>query len=236
MDELKNKIEQALNSLDPENNGHWTKEGLPAVPFLSILVGGGVTRELVDEVGNGLTRELAKERAAQKAAATPTEQPTTQEKPTGAEADAGAGEPSKGQEGQSQDAPVAEAKTVFVFRADGDVPAFDVGAISSSGDQSIHDHLLEVRAVQDKINMSLANLTELRLKVQEYADKVVTAIEEDRKVRPGADATTMYLQSRQKQLAHKAAELAEFREKGIGELMKMVPRPSPLDQALARKR
>lgn len=232
MDELKNKIGQALNSLDPENNGHWTKEGLPAVPFLSILVGGGVTRELVDEVGNGLTRELAKERAAQKAAAAPTEQPTAQEKPT----DGDAGEPSHGQEGQPQDTPVEEPKTVFVFRADGDTPAFDVGAISSSGDQSIHDHLLEVRAVQDKINMSLANLTELRLKVQEYADKVVTAIEEDRKVRPGADATTMYLQSRQKQLAEKAAELAEFREKGIGQLMKMVPRPSPLDQALARKR
>lgn len=235
MEELKTKIEQALNSLDPENNGHWTKEGLPAVPFLSILVGGGVTRELVDEVGNGLTRELAKERAAQKAAEEAAKGSAKEQ--SAAEGNAAEGNSAEVKEPvQETPAKEATAEETFVFRVDGGALQFDVAHISGYGEQSIDEHLSQVRIVQDNLNTTLANLTALRMKVQEYADKVVTAIEEDRKVRPGADATTMYLQSRQKQLAQKAAELAGFREKGIGQLMKMVPRPSPLDQALARKR
>lgn len=51
-------LRDALLGLDPSNDTHWTKAGLPALNHLEGVTGGSVTRAAVDAlVPNGATRE-----------------------------------------------------------------------------------------------------------------------------------------------------------------------------------
>lgn len=53
---MKEKIIEALNKLDVENDNHWTQDGLPKLDALKFAVGGNVTREDVTTVAPDFTR------------------------------------------------------------------------------------------------------------------------------------------------------------------------------------
>ena len=54
------KLTKAINSLDPENDDHWTKAGLPKLDAVELAYGrAGVTRADVEEISSGFTRDLA---------------------------------------------------------------------------------------------------------------------------------------------------------------------------------
>lgn len=53
-------ILSGLGRLDPANDEHWTKDGLPAVKALEQIVGEpGLTRAAIDEAAPGFTRDVA---------------------------------------------------------------------------------------------------------------------------------------------------------------------------------
>lgn len=54
---MKEKIIEALGKLDVNNDNHWTNEGLPKLEALKFSVGSNVTRDQVNEVAPGYTRE-----------------------------------------------------------------------------------------------------------------------------------------------------------------------------------
>lgn len=65
---MSNKDRHALNlvlaNLDPENDDHWTSDGLPRVEVVGAALQRKVTRREITECAPGLTREAALERAA----------------------------------------------------------------------------------------------------------------------------------------------------------------------------
>ena len=52
-------LEQALDALDPDNDAHWTKTGLPDLNTLKEMTGAAVTRAQINEVVEDFTREVA---------------------------------------------------------------------------------------------------------------------------------------------------------------------------------
>lgn len=54
---MKQKIIEALGKLDVNNDNHWTNDGLPKLEALKFSVGSNVTRDQVNEVAPGYTRE-----------------------------------------------------------------------------------------------------------------------------------------------------------------------------------
>lgn len=55
-------LSEALSTLDPEVEAHWTSNNLPSLEYLSTMTGKKISRSEVDEVAEGYTR--AKARAA----------------------------------------------------------------------------------------------------------------------------------------------------------------------------
>jgi hypothetical protein len=53
---MKQKIVEALQKLDPQNDNQWTQDGLPKLDALKFLVGDTVTREQVQEAAPDFTR------------------------------------------------------------------------------------------------------------------------------------------------------------------------------------
>lgn len=54
------RLRKAVARLDPELESHWTRSGLPAIAAVESILGSGqVTRQLVEEVAAGWTREVA---------------------------------------------------------------------------------------------------------------------------------------------------------------------------------
>lgn len=64
--EVNTKLQKAVQSLDPADDNHWTRDGKPAMSAVEKLYGSaGITRADVDAVAPGWTREKAKAAAAQ---------------------------------------------------------------------------------------------------------------------------------------------------------------------------
>jgi hypothetical protein len=57
---LLEKVVEALKTLDPADDDHWTSNNLPALDVLGERVGQDVTRAQVNEVAQGFTRAAAK--------------------------------------------------------------------------------------------------------------------------------------------------------------------------------
>jgi hypothetical protein len=59
--ELNTKLQKAVQSLDPADDTHWTKDGKPAMTAVEKLYGSaGITRADVEAVAPGYTRDKAK--------------------------------------------------------------------------------------------------------------------------------------------------------------------------------
>lgn len=64
--EVNAKLQKAVQSLDPADDNHWTKDGKPAMTAVEKLYGSAaITRADVEAVAPGWTREKAKAAAAQ---------------------------------------------------------------------------------------------------------------------------------------------------------------------------
>lgn len=58
----KPSLAEAIGTLDPENDAHWTSNNLPAIEHLEVVTGIDLNRAAIEEVAKGYTR--AKARAA----------------------------------------------------------------------------------------------------------------------------------------------------------------------------
>lgn len=57
---LHTRLQDALKALDPKDDSHWTKAGLPALVAVELSLGGGqVTRKEIETAIPGFTREVA---------------------------------------------------------------------------------------------------------------------------------------------------------------------------------
>lgn len=56
-------LQEAIKSLDPENNDNWTGTGMPSVDAVIAAVGGTVTRKQIGEAVPGYDREAARKAA-----------------------------------------------------------------------------------------------------------------------------------------------------------------------------
>lgn len=59
-DDMKPTLAEAIGKLDPDNEGHWTSNNLPAIDALEALTGGKVSRKDVEAVAEDFTRAKAK--------------------------------------------------------------------------------------------------------------------------------------------------------------------------------
>lgn len=61
------KLLKAVDSLDPENDDHWTQAGLPKLTAVEEAYGEAVTRQMVKNVAPDLDRDVAKAKASEDA-------------------------------------------------------------------------------------------------------------------------------------------------------------------------
>jgi len=54
---MSDKIKAALADLDPSNDAHWTSDGLPRLDVMKELTGANVTREALNQVAKGFSRD-----------------------------------------------------------------------------------------------------------------------------------------------------------------------------------
>jgi len=59
--EIDYRLKQIIESLDPNEDGHWTSEGLPSIDAVQSAFGPNVTREDITVSGEGWTKERALE-------------------------------------------------------------------------------------------------------------------------------------------------------------------------------
>lgn len=57
--DLGDRIRAAIMMLDPEDDAHWTKDGLPATKAVEAMLGAETTRAAINEAAPGVTRPVA---------------------------------------------------------------------------------------------------------------------------------------------------------------------------------
>lgn len=241
------KISDAVQKLDPSNDGHWTKEGLPAMAVLAVFAGRKVTQEEVKGAVPGFTRETAATYFTAPAQATETTAATEQPAPTSGDQ----GVVNTQVQGDTENAAAATTAPAATTEqpVTGDNAADDQGDLSAqqpledttekTDEQELQhaiagfdEELAEVNTFLDKANAHKAQLNAER-------DKLVVQLEKlQAKSSDGMSATMGYLDSQNRLREQRAEQIKNFRDSGL--TIKMVndllPKKSPIDQALSAKR
>lgn len=231
------KILEALRKLDPNNDNHWTADGLPKMETVTFLAGdSSITRHQVTETAPGFSRAnlaaLSPERTGEAMKASDTFVP-------------------------SQDGPLVKTELGVVnndgdLKADGSSP--DTNAESETGAKSsepemrteagrdakswkehllstIHDRESAQAAfdqARDAHNQATAALSATQAVLDRY-------IEEDAKSNPNtplADALNGYFARQQAEREERAQRKAQLKDIPLKDIL---PKNSPLDDAMRRK-
>lgn len=239
------KVRGALAALDPSVDSHWNKDGTPAIPYINILAGGGVTKAMVEELAPEFTRNTANDMKSD-LAPKPTE-PTVVTHKADAEQPAlpadgqdaamgGAGAPADIESTEPQ----REVQTVLVSSEMPEI-VFRLGTLKSDfgEDEDLQLAITEMYAIVTNINIMSDKLNALR-------DQVLAGISEvhiESQKRNGATSsssdnsgTVAYLNARKIHMAEKAEQMRALNAPEMRQLIKNLPQRSPLDLALARKR
>lgn len=232
--ELNQKLKAALAQLNADNEAHWTKDGLPAVAFLSILVGGGVTRDMIEQVAPELTRE-----SVLAAALAATQQPQQPESglPTGgavSQAPEIALTDVTHTEGRIEDGAVVVVGNAWPMHFRIDYPKLPDGADANNPtDEEVVTALQHLQSLvtrdRDALNIKLAELSR-------HVDEAIIARERNFKEAGGIhNANSAYMAARKVQLEAKAEQMQKLRKTDLAGILKSLPKPAPIDQALKNR-
>lgn len=212
------KITAALAQLDPQNDNHWTGDGLPRLETVKLLAAApSLTREQVTNAAPGFSRT----------------NPLTQTEQTGAQA------PIEQQGGNGTGdaaiaAPAAQQPGAQGEQGDGTGEGED-GTDGDAPEQALSGIEAEIKAAEDKLGELAARKNEA---VQAY-EAQVRAVDELIKARDAAaprqgvvNVIQQYLASQQVQLQERAAKMQAL--KGV-DLKSILPQGSPIDAAMARR-
>ena len=209
------KLTEALASLDPDNDEHWTGEGLPRVDVVNEMVPGEVTRQAITDTAPQFNRdawraqrdEMAqKAELADKAAA---ENPDDGGEPAAAQ-------PPKEPEPEGDDLPLAAE--------------LDENArLALEKDAEAQAVMAEIREAEKEVERQKERVLELTRK----HDQLVFEREQLKPSPTNGEAIRSYIES---QNAARLARHEAHQEilKGID--LKKIQKASPLDAAMARKR
>jgi hypothetical protein len=249
------KIKEALLKLDVSNDNHWTADGLPRIDTVKLLSADpSVTREVINEVLPGFTRETAVAHGMMSAmgAAQPasTPEPQAGQGVTGDPHPIGAG--AAPQASQAPEGPAEPAAGAADAGDGGDTaadPATDAGdeaeqpEVEDGAGTGDADALAEVEAELEEVQ---AELVEMRRLQSEAAEGVRILMEREAAVhdklialKPSERESNMtaiqaYLASQQRNLEHRAARKELIADSGIDLSQLAKDLKAPIDVAIAR--
>jgi hypothetical protein len=216
---MKMTLQAALQSLDPQNDNHWTAEGAPRLDTVKFLTGESFTREAVNAAAPGFSRATATQPAG------PSQAP---------EGMGGTGEPANA-------APVAVQApsqgdgngTQGGDSVVGDDDADEEGAPVAEDEQTPEGRLAASERVLDAARARKAQADRDFTAAREAHDRAVQEVEQSRKSAPVGSAVAEYHASQRRLLAERASRIEAL--KGI-DLKSILPTKAPIDAAFARRR
>lgn len=218
------KITEALSKLDPNNDNHWTQDGLPRLDTVKILAGNpSLTREAVTAAApnfNRQTAQAAAQGAAQGGAATPV-QGGGESQPQAAVQAAPAADGTV-----ATPAPAAEPDLPVLAPAALAEPAGDVDEL----EQKLAEARLHLSDCQDRLQLAKQEL--------EDAQNAIAELEAQLKETPKASSNPIqeYLARQRKNLEERAARKELIRNSGLDLSQLAKDLKSPLDAAMERRR
>lgn len=213
---MSDQIKAALAKLDPQNDNHWTTEGLPRIDTVKFLGGlSNVTREDINAAVPGFIRESALQAAIGAGASQGTEQ-AAQTAPVAA-APAGAGDTGAGN---------GEVHTEAAPGAGGDTGATALNDTLEAQLRFAQEQVAEIEAATVQFNAEVA-------KRRKYLDELTEAYERANPPPTTSDTIRGYLDAQLQQLAERGKRVEALKASGFNlkELTKLVS-PSPLDVKL----
>jgi hypothetical protein len=205
-------IQEALRQLDPNNENHWTADGLPRLDTVKLLAGdSGITREHVTAAAPGYTRSAALG-GAEPGSGMGTPSPAQETAPAAPQA------PSQGvgngaeQAGSGADDGTQVQKATARAEAEGPV------AVA----QRVYDAALAAKEAADRELAQATAALDLCIEAQQQAGGTSTL----------ADAVTGYHAQQQAQREEQAARRNAL--KGVN-LKDILPTRAKIDEALARR-
>lgn len=217
---MNQKILDALGQLDPNNDEHWTADGLPRMDVIEGIVGDkAITRQQVTQAKPGFSRA---------AALAATQQPAQ-------------AQGSQGSTEQGTQAAPAAAQPPATTDPDPEQPAPDETEQPEVADSDDSD-VAEAREKLADAKTALEELAAIKAKVDaEHAaqlaevDKLTLELEELQGKETVGDAIQGYLAQQRRNLEERAQRMRAIKESGVnlGELTRNLK--SPIDSAMSRK-
>lgn len=207
-------LAEALIGLDPNNDNHWTGDGLPRLETVRMLAGNpGVTREQVTAAAPGLSRATAGQQGAQPASLGGSTTQAATEAPAAVQGPSqGSGD---GDQGGGADGVAAD-------------PAEEAG---DAGDEE------PLATAQAELSAALAVQAAANRRVRAAQEEVDRLLQEAERARPRAHvvnalAVQKYLARQRENLQEQGAKREALR--GV-DLKALLPQRAPIDTALARR-
>lgn len=223
-------IKDALAQLDPQNNDHWTGDGLPLVQAVSDLVGKDVSRKEVTDALPGFSRALAiKNATGTQVASQVVNTPTTSEQA----AQSQSATPTQATENGDNGAPKDEDQ-VQQTKSD----EMEDGSGDADVDLSLADVLQQAQKTLETKRKEKAE-ADAALKAAEKAhDAALVAYEESIATNNSQPlAIQQYLQSQVKAAEEKKARIDIITASGLDlNTLTESLKGSPLDEAMKNKR
>ena len=220
---MSKNITDALSKLDPQNDNHWTQDGLPRLDTIKILAGNpSLTREQVTAAAPDFNRGSAQAAAGaqQGGAGTTPAAPTEPGPQGGAQAAPSANE-------TPHPAPPAQRES--------DLPNLNPPPLAEqAGDASdltarIAEAKLQLSDAQDRLHLAKQELSDAQNKVAHLEAQIKeTAV-------GAANPITEYLKSQQRVLEERGAKRQLIRESGLNLKQLAKELKSPLDSAMERR-
>lgn len=223
-------IKDALAQLDPQNNDHWTGDGLPLVQAVSDLVGKDVSRKEVTDALPGFSRALAiKNATGTQVASQVVNTPTTSEQA----AQLQSATPTQATENGDNGAPKDEDR-VQQTKSD----EMEDGSGDADVDLSLADVLQQAQKTLETKRKEKAEADAALKEAEKAHDAALVAYEESIATNNSQPlAIQQYLQSQVKAAEEKKARIDIITASGLDlNTLTESLKGSPLDEAMKNKR
>jgi hypothetical protein len=223
-------IKDALGKLDPQNNDHWTGDGLPLVQAVSDLVGKDVSRKEVTDALPGFSRALAiKNATGTQVASQVVNTPTTSEQA----AQSQSATPTQATENGDNGAPKDEDQ-VQQTKSD----EMEDGSGDADVDLSLADVLQQAQKTLETKRKEKAEADAALKEAEKAHDIALVAYEESIATNNSQPlAIQQYLQSQVKAAEEKKARIDIITASGLDlNTLTESLKGSPLDEAMRNKR
>lgn len=239
------QIQAALQKLDVSNDNHWTSDGLPRLDTVKMLAGDqSLTRDVVTHAAPGFTRAVAAQGAAPIAPPAPPAAATdpVAPAPEGATPPVAAAPPPP----PAPPAPNPETVNPVSTTANTGLPSQgSVLATALAATPAPTENVEELQARLDELNGELLQITRAETEIKEArrvrqaeADDLIARIDKATPRDSNQQGIMEYLASQNRKLLARADQIHRVKqvENELGvKLADLVPKRSPLDNAMARK-